>query len=177
MPGVPPKKKTRQLKLGQEYKKRPKNFQNKPMDKCRWAPNLKVHVFEPPKYTREIDPLERSYGRCCGSCFLRPCLMDGKQISFTECLKANHTDIDQGVATAKTLANDLMLHYYGKTYVDRNNLANSRGETKLPCFSEAIPDLLALATLQMQEQTSGGGVGDDLDELINWRDDDSYLSE
>ena len=172
-----PKKKTRQLKLGQQHKRRPKNFQNKPIEKCRWDPNLHVHVFEPPKCTREIDPLERSHARCCGSCFLRPCLMEGKEISFIECLKATHNDPDAAVANAKILANNFMLVFFGKTCVGKNKLANSAGESKLSCVSQALPHLLDVAALQIQERSSIGPGDDTMDSLINWRDDDDSLSE
>ena len=102
--------------------------------------------------------------------------MEGKKICFIGCLKASHEDPESAIANAKTLANEFMLGYYGKTYVAKNKLANSFGETKLSCVSQSLPNLLDLAILQIQDSSSIGAP-DTLDSLLNWNDDDSCLSE
>ena len=140
------KKKVRQLKLKQAFQR---NFQKYPLSKCVWIPELKKHVYEPPRYTKAVDPLERSYAKCCPNCYLSPCLMIGKERHFVE----EHKDVLEersfALCMGQVEAHNLLCRYFGKQYVKRMKIDST--ELGLPrCVVKALPVLFEKAKAEAE---------------------------
>lgn len=136
-----PKKKKRQLKLKQAFER---NFQKYPVKKCVWVPEFQKHVYEPPRYTKAMDALERSYAKCCPDCYLRPCLMVGEQRRFIEEHKGVVEDPVLAICNGEVIAYTLFVRYFGKNYVKRMKI--DRTPLGLPtCVVQALPVLLEKA--------------------------------
>jgi hypothetical protein len=153
-------KKAKQLKLKQAWEKR--NFQKYLLEKCAYDSRLKRHVYEPPKYKKEFDPLELSYAHCCEHCYLRPCLMIGKKLAFIQSLKADHgeEDPDFSISNAKTLAVNLFETYCGKLWTNRMKISTesmslSTGPplASVPaCVNNSLPRLLKQALAELDDK-------------------------
>ena len=140
-----PKRKLRQLKLRQAFVK--KNFQRYPLEKCIWEANLGKHVYPRPQYSKEFGPEVLGSSRCCGSCYLKPCLMVGKKAVFQESFQSDHGDKIFEIKNASILAHNLMGKYVGKQYMRRFKL------TPFDLFLErTMPQCIRDGLSDIQEQ-------------------------
>lgn len=140
-----PKKKLKQLKLKQAF---PRNFQKYPIKKCVWDADLQDHVYEPPKYTKEFTDLERAHAHTCKSCYLRPCVMEGKKLDFMETLKECHEDPEFAIEQGRIVANNLLFRYFGKIYMRRWRKSDP-DLNRMTCIGKALPKLLAEAVAEV----------------------------
>lgn len=92
----PKRKAKRQLKIDLCIKKalrkaaNPKNFQGFPIEKCCYAPNLKMEVYVPSSYARStLSTIPESFRKCCAGCMLTPCLMEEFHTQFVHDAKVN----------------------------------------------------------------------------------------
>ena len=140
-----PKKKTRQLKLKQAI---PRNFQYKPTKDCVFAAELGCHVYDPPKYQKEMSikfPGDRHF--FCSKCFLRPCIMVGKRDAFFEGRACGDwQDSDLAQKNAAVQAHAMMTKYIGVNTMKRMKLY------PFEKFLENKPDCIECAVDRIVDQ-------------------------
>lgn len=145
-----PKKKLRQAKLQQSFSR--KNFQKYPIDKCVYDPLLKQWYYEPPKWKKEFEPLELAHAKRCPHCGLKPCLVEGKELSFKEALKNDHEDREFAMQNEKIHANNLLMKYCGKLYMKRMKLVSPGGTFDCACVNEALPRLFEQVIAELHDK-------------------------
>ena len=145
-----PKKKTRQLKLKQALVQR--NFQKYPIKVCIYDSLLGKHVYQPPKYAKQFSILETANATCCGSCCLRPCIMDGNRIDFVESLKVDHEDPDFALTNAEMEAVILFQRFCGKLWMGRMKIKAGPSAIVPSCVKAAMPRLLAQAVAEINDK-------------------------
>ena len=140
------KKKTKQLKLKAAFVER--NFQKYPIKNCVYDPVLKKHVHQPGRYAKEFSKLELASACCCSSCYLRPCIMVGKQITFIEGFKYDYEDPDFALRNAETQAIILFQKFCGKLWMDRMKIKPGSPASLPLCVKGALPRLLRQAVAE-----------------------------
>lgn len=140
------KKKTKQLKLKAAFVER--NFQKYPIKNCVYDTGLEKHVHEPGRYTKEFSKLELATARCCCSCYLRPCIMVGKQITFIEGFKDDYEDPDFAMRNAETQAIILFQKFCGKLWMDRMKIKPGSPASLPSCVKVTLPRLLRQAVAE-----------------------------
>jgi len=70
---IPLKKKKKQLKLKEAFRRPTLNWQKYPLERCIWSSSLNRHFFQPPKYVKAVQKSKFQDPVVCSTCYLIPC--------------------------------------------------------------------------------------------------------
>ena len=70
---IPLKKKKKQLKLKEAFRRPTLNWQKYPLERCIWSSSLNRHFFQPPKCVKVVQKARFQDPVICSSCYLIPC--------------------------------------------------------------------------------------------------------
>jgi len=167
----PKRKAKKQLKINVCLKKalraanNPYNFQGYPLEKCQYAPNLKMNVYVPKTYAkRTLSTIPEEFRKCCAGCFLTPCLMEEFHPQFVHGAQVNR--ITKGRSEEETRASlclDIRVKIakvFNKTYL-KKILPNP---FDIPfCAQNALKKILHEASIQIDGGSTDSSSEDDTD--------------
>ena len=157
-----PKKKIRQLKLKESFRRPTLNWQRYPKEKCVFQSEIGKFVFQPTKYGKLNLPSELSVLRCCDSCFLTPCLTH-KWHPVDERLVELHTCPEFAMEEAEEAASNFLLEACGIIWMKRMKFFPFVLGKSLPsCALQEIPNLMERILRDLEYSKSGPP------ELVEW---------
>jgi len=168
-----PKKKIKQLKLKDAFRRSTLNWQRHPKEKCVFQSDIGKFVFQPPKCGKLNLPSDLSVLRCCDSCFLTPCLTH-KWHPVDDRLVELHTHPEFAMEEAEKAASNFLLETCGIIWMKRMKFFPFVPGKSLPsCALQEIPNLMERILRDLEYSKS------DPPEWVDWShkfQDKKYLN-
>ena len=137
-----PKKKTKQLKLKESFRRPTLNWQRYPNDKCIFHSHLGKLVFQPTKYGKLNLNSDLPNLKCWGGCYLTPCVIN-KWSPVDDRLTELLTYPEFAMEEAEKVAFNFLLEHCGVMWMKRMKFFPFvPGKSLPPCALKEIPQMM-----------------------------------